>query len=62
MIKHIHIKGNNKRDKKGILQQFLSEAQKYKPLTYEEERTATREQLINHNMLFLLYQILTHLY
>lgn len=52
MIKHIHIKGNNKRDKKGILQQFLSEAQKYKPLTYEEERTATREQLINHNMLF----------
>lgn len=52
MIKHIHIKGNNKRDKKGILQQFLSEAQKYKPLTREEERTATREQLINHNMLF----------
>lgn len=52
MIKHVHIKGNNKRDKKGILQQFLSEAQKYKPLTREEERTATREQLINHNMLF----------
>lgn len=52
MIKHIHIKGNNKRDKKGILQQFLFEAQKYKPLTFEEERTATREQLINHNMLF----------
>lgn len=52
MIKHINIKGNNKRDKKGILQQFLFEAQKYKPLTREEERTATREQLINHNMLF----------
>lgn len=52
MIKHVHIKGNNKRDKKGILQQFLSEAQKYKPLTFEQERTATREQLINHNMLF----------
>ena len=52
MIKHVYIKGNNKRDKKGILQQFLFEAQKYKPLTREEERTATREQLINHNMLF----------
>jgi RNA polymerase sigma factor (sigma-70 family) len=52
MIKHINIKGNNRRDKKGILQQFLSEAQKYKPLTYEQEKTATREQLIKHNMLF----------
>jgi RNA polymerase primary sigma factor len=52
MIKHIDIKGNNHRNKKGILQQFLTEAQKYKPLTFEQERTATRDQLINHNMLF----------
>lgn len=52
MIKHVSIKQNNHRNKSGILQQFLSEAQKYKPLTYEQERTATREQLIKHNMLF----------
>jgi len=52
MIKHVSIKQNNHRNKSGILQQFLSEAQKYKPLTFEQERTATREQLIKHNMLF----------
>lgn len=52
MIKHVSIKQNNHRNKSGILQKFLSEAQKYKPLTFEQERTATREQLINHNMLF----------
>ena len=52
MIRHVHIKGNNKRDKKGILQQFLTEAQKYKPLTREEERFANRDTLIKHNMLF----------
>lgn len=52
MIKHIDIKGNNKRIKKGILQQFLSEAKKYPSLTYEEERIANRDMLIKHNMLF----------
>lgn len=52
MIKHVNIKGNNKRDKSKILQNFLTEAQKYKPLTYEQEKTATRDQLIKHNMLF----------
>lgn len=54
MIKHVNIKGNNHRDKKGILQQFLNEAQKYKPLTIDEEQKATRDQLIKHNMLFAM--------
>ena len=52
MIRHIDIKGNNHRNKKGILQQFLTEAQRYKPLTREEERFANRDTLIKHNMLF----------
>ena len=52
MIRHIDIKGNNHRNKKGILQQFLTEAQRYKPLTREEEQIANRDTLIKHNMLF----------
>jgi RNA polymerase primary sigma factor len=52
MSRHINIKGNNKRDKSKILQQFLTEAQRYKPLSYEQERTANRDMLIKHNMLF----------
>lgn len=39
-------------DKRGILQTLLTEASKYKPLTSEQEKTATKEQLINHNLLF----------
>jgi RNA polymerase sigma factor (sigma-70 family) len=52
MIKHVNIKENNRRSKKGILQKFLTEAQKYKPLTREQEHTANRDMLIKHNMLF----------
>jgi len=52
MIRHIDIKGNNHRNKKGILQQFLTEAQRYKPLTRAEEQIANRDTLIKHNMLF----------
>ena len=52
MIKHVSIKQNNHRNKSGILQNFLSEAQKYKPLTFEQERIANRDMLIKHNMLF----------
>lgn len=52
MIRHIDIKGNSYRNKKGILQQFLTEAQRYKPLTRDEEQIANRDTLIKHNMLF----------
>lgn len=52
MIKHVNIKSNLIRDKKGILQQFLNEAKKYPPLTREQERIANRDLLIKHNMLF----------
>jgi RNA polymerase primary sigma factor len=36
------------------LQQFLKEAAKYKPLSPDAEATATPEQLIKHNMLFVV--------
>lgn len=36
------------------LQSFLTEAQKYKQLTPEQEITATPEQLVKHNMLFVV--------
>ena len=36
------------------LQHFINEASKYKPLTAEQEKTATKEQLIKHNMLFVV--------
>lgn len=52
-MKRINVKFNTViADKRGILQTLLHEAKKYKPLTSEEEKTATKEQLINHNMLF----------
>lgn len=52
MIRHVNIKSNSIKDKKGILQQFLNEAKKYPPLTREQERFANRDLLIKHNMLF----------
>lgn len=52
MIRHLNIKSNSIKDKKGILQQFLTEAKKYPPLTREQERIANRDKLIKHNMLF----------
>lgn len=36
------------------LQQFINEAAKYQPLKAEQEKTATKEQLIKHNMLFVV--------
>ena len=36
------------------IQSFLTEATKYKPLTPEQEVTATPEQLVKHNMLFVV--------
>jgi len=52
-MKRIDVKLNSiVGEKKGILQTLLSEAAKYKPLTPEQEKTATKEQLINHNLLF----------
>lgn len=51
-MKRIDVKLNNISDKKGILQQLLSEAARYKPLTPEQEKTATVDELIKHNMLF----------
>jgi RNA polymerase primary sigma factor len=38
--------------KSGAYQMFLNEAMKHKPLTSEQEKTATPEQLVKHNMLF----------
>ena len=52
-MKSINVKYNTViADKRGILQTLLDEASKYKPLTSEQEKTATKEQLINHNLLF----------
>lgn len=52
-MKRIDVKLNNiVSEKKGILQMLLTEAAKYKPLTPEQEKTATKDQLINHNLLF----------
>jgi RNA polymerase primary sigma factor len=52
-MKRIDVKLNSiVGEKKGILQTLLSEAAKYKPLTPEQEKIATKEQLINHNILF----------
>lgn len=36
------------------IQSLLTEAAKYKPLTSEQEITATPEQLVKHNMLFVV--------
>jgi len=36
------------------IQSFLTEAAKYKPLTPEQEITATPEQLVKHSMLFVV--------
>lgn len=36
------------------IQNFLNEAAKYKPLTPEQEITATPEQLVKHSMLFVV--------
>jgi RNA polymerase primary sigma factor len=36
------------------IQSLLTEAAKYKPLTSEQEVTATPEQLVKHNMLFVV--------
>ena len=52
-MKSIDVKLNSViADKRGILQSLLNEAKKYKPLSSEEEKKATKEQLINHNLLF----------
>jgi RNA polymerase sigma-32 factor len=52
-MKSINVKLNTIiADKRGILQSLLDEASKYKPLTSEQEKTATKEQLVNHNLLF----------
>lgn len=52
-MKRIDVKLNSiMPEKKGILQTLLTEAKKYKPLTSEQEKTATKEELINHNILF----------
>jgi RNA polymerase primary sigma factor len=39
-------------NKSGAYQKFLNDAMKHKPLTAEQEKTATPEQLVKHNMLF----------
>jgi RNA polymerase sigma factor (sigma-70 family) len=59
-MKAIDIRFNVVHQKKGILQRLLLEANRYKPLTFEEERTATREQLINHNMMFAITVAFRH--
>jgi RNA polymerase sigma factor (sigma-70 family) len=59
-MKAIDIKYNLVHQKKGILQRLLLEANRYKPLTFEQERTATREQLINHNMMFAITVAFRH--
>ena len=59
-MKRIDVKYNVVHEKKGILQRLLLEANRYKPLTFEEERTATREQLINHNMMFAISVAFRH--
>ena len=52
-MKRIDVKLNSViADKRGILQRLLDEASKYKPLTSEQEKTATKQDLINHNLLF----------
>jgi len=59
-MKAIDIRFNVVHQKKGILQRLLLEANRYKPLTFEQERTATREQLINHNMMFAITVAFRH--
>lgn len=59
-MKRIDVKYNVVHEKKGILQRLLFEANQYKPLTFEQERTATREQLINHNMMFAISVAFRH--
>jgi RNA polymerase sigma factor (sigma-70 family) len=59
-MKRIDVKLNIAHEKKGILQRLLTEANRYKPLTFEQERTATREQLINHNMMFAISVAFRH--
>lgn len=59
-MKRIDVKYNVVHQKKGILQRLLFEANRYKPLTFEQERTATREQLINHNMMFAISVAFRH--
>ena len=59
-MKAIDVKYNVVHQKKGILQRLLLEANRYKPLTFEQERTATREQLINNNMMFAISVAFRH--
>ena len=59
-MNRIDVKYNVVHEKKGILQRLLYEANRYKPLTFEQERTATREQLINHNMMFAISVAFRH--
>lgn len=57
----INVKLNNRTNAKGALQCFINEAEKYKPLTAEQEKTATPEQLVKHNMLFAISVAKRHL-
>jgi RNA polymerase primary sigma factor len=48
----INVKLNNNTIQSNSLRIFMNEASKYKPLSPEQEKTATVEQLVKHNMLF----------
>jgi RNA polymerase sigma factor (sigma-70 family) len=59
-MKRIDVRYNVVYEKKGILQRLLFEANRYKPLTFEQERIANRDMLINHNMMFAISVAFRH--